>query len=115
MCSHFSCGVDVLNSTKRRNETILAWIYCWGNRINDDEYGGTCRIYGEEDETLQGVAGKLEGRKETTKCMCGDYIKIDLKETDVRRGVDLRGSGQGHVACLSTVKNCLVPQDERCF
>ena len=27
-------------------------------------------MYGEEDETLQGVAGKLEGRKETTKCMC---------------------------------------------
>jgi len=26
-------------------------------------------MYGEEDETLQCVTGKLEGRKETTKCV----------------------------------------------
>jgi len=56
-----------------------------------------------------------EGREETTKCMYGDNIKVDLKETDVPRGLDLRGSGQGHVACLSAIKNCLVPQDARYF
>jgi len=32
----FLCGLDVLNSTKRRNKNILAWIYCWGDRIDDD-------------------------------------------------------------------------------
>lgn len=47
--------------------------------------------------------------------MCGDNNIIDFKETDVRRGLDLHGSGQGHVACLSTVTNCLVPQDARYF
>jgi len=47
--------------------------------------------------------------------VCGDNIKIDLKETDVRLGLDLRGLGEGHMACLSNVTNSLVPQDARYF
>ena len=46
------------------------------------------------------LVGKPEGRKETTKCRCDDNIKRDLKETDVLRGFDLRGTGQGQSSVL---------------
>ena len=56
--------------------------YCSGDKIQQNEMGGACSVYGGEDRCIQGLVGKPEGKRplERHKCRWEDNIKMDIQE-----------------------------------
>jgi hypothetical protein len=114
MCCHFVYGADILNLLN--GETILLSLGYFGViELMLMGRAGHVESVRKTMKPYRMLVGKPEGKKETTKGMCDNNIKIDLKETDVRRGLDLRASGQGKVACFTAAINRRVPQDAKYF
>ena len=66
------------------------------DKIQENEMGGTCSAYGEQERRIQGFSGELEGKRPLGRPRheWEDNIKMDLQEAECwGYGLDRAGSG----------------------